>query len=61
MCYVLVDEIDEEGIIGRSKADAPEVDGLVYIDNISGADVKVGDVIKVSITQSDEYDLWGTC
>lgn len=58
---VLVDEIDEEGIIGRSKADAPEVDGLVYIDNISGADVKVGDVIKVSITQSDEYDLWGTC
>ncbi|VEH68713.1 ribosomal protein S12 methylthiotransferase RimO [Rodentibacter pneumotropicus] len=58
---VLVDEIDDEGIIGRSKADAPEVDGLVYIDNISGADVKVGDVIKVSITQSDEYDLWGTC
>ena len=58
---VLVDEIDEEGIIGRSKADAPEVDGLVYIDNLSGIDVKVGNVIKVTITQSDEYDLWGTC
>lgn len=58
---VLVDEIDEEGIIGRSKADAPEVDGLVYIDNLSGINVKVGDVIKVTITNSDEYDLWGSC
>lgn len=58
---VLVDEIDEEGIIGRSKADAPEVDGLVYVDNLSGINVKVGDVIKVTITNSDEYDLWGRC
>ena len=58
---VLVDEIDEQGIIGRSKADAPEVDGLVYVENFSGIDVKVGDVIKVNITHSDEYDLWGTC
>ena len=58
---VLVDEIDEEGIIGRSKADAPEVDGLVYVDNLSGIHVKVGDVIKVTITNSDEYDLWGSC
>lgn len=58
---VLVDEIDEEGIIGRSKADAPEVDGLVYVNNLSGINVKVGDVIKVTITNSDEYDLWGSC
>ncbi len=58
---VLVDEIDEDGIIGRSKADAPEVDGLVYVDNLSGINVKVGDVIKVTITNSDEYDLWGSC
>ena len=58
---VLVDEIDDEGIIGRSKADAPEVDGLVYVDNLSGIHVKVGDVIKVTITNSDEYDLWGSC
>lgn len=57
---VLVDEIDEEGIIGRSKADAPEIDGLVYVDNLSGINVKVGDVIKVTITNSDEYDLWGS-
>ena len=58
---VIVDEIDDEGIIGRTKADAPEVDGLVYIENLSGAPVKVGEFIKVTITHSDEYDLWGTC
>ena len=58
---VIVDEIDAEGIIGRTKADAPEVDGLVYIENLSGTPVKVGEFIKVTITHSDEYDLWGTC
>ena len=58
---VIVDEIDDEGIIGRTKADAPEVDGLVYIENLSGSPVKVGEFIKVTITHSDEYDLWGIC
>lgn len=58
---VIVDEIDDEGIIGRTKVDAPEVDGLVYIENLSGTPVKVGEFIKVTITHSDEYDLWGTC
>lgn len=58
---VIVDEIDDESIIGRTKADAPEVDGLVYIENLSGTPVKVGEFIKVTITHSDEYDLWGTC
>ena len=58
---VIVDEIDDEGVIGRTKADAPEVDGLVYIENLSGTPVKVGEFIKVTITHSDEYDLWGTC
>ena len=56
-----MDEIDDEGIIGRTKADAPEVDGLVYIENLSGTPVKVGEFIKVTITHSDEYDLCGTC
>ena len=58
---VIVDEIDEEGIIGRSMADAPEIDGVVYVDNLSEMAVKVGDVISVKIHQADEYDLWGTC
>ena len=58
---VIVDEIDDEGIIGRTKADAPEVDGLVYIENLKWYACKVGEFIKVTITHSDEYDLWGTC
>ena len=58
---VIVDEIDEEGIIGRSMADAPEIDGVVYVDNISNQDVKVGQIISVTITNADEYELWETC
>ena len=58
---VIVDEINEDGIIGRSMADAPEIDGLVYVDNQSQSAVNIGDVISVHITDADEYDLWGTC
>lgn len=58
---VIVDEIDEQGIVGRSMADAPEIDGVVYMDNLSQSAVKIGDIIQVTITQADEYDLWGTC
>ncbi|WP_439257982.1 30S ribosomal protein S12 methylthiotransferase RimO [Lonepinella sp. BR2271] len=58
---VIVDDIDEDGIIGRSMADAPEIDGVVYVDNISQSAVKIGDIISVTITNADEYDLWGTC
>ena len=58
---VVVDEIDEQGIVGRSMADAPEIDGVVYVDNLSQSAVKIGDIIQVTITQADEYDLWGTC
>ena len=54
-------KLTKKALFGRSKADAPEVDGLVYVDNLSGINVKVGDVIKVTITNSDEYDLWGSC
>ena len=54
-------DINEEGIIGRSMADAPEIDGLVYVDNQSQSAVNIGDVISVQITDADEYDLWGTC
>lgn len=58
---VIVDEIDDKGIIGRSMADAPEIDGVVYIDNTSNAEIAVGQLISVQITHADEYDLWGTC
>ena len=55
---VLIDEVDEEGSIGRSMADAPEIDGVVYLNEEK--DVKVGDIVQVNIEHSDEYDLWGT-
>lgn len=56
---VIIDDIDEEGIIGRSMADAPEIDGVVYIDNPANQLVTVGQIISVTITHADEYDLWG--
>lgn len=58
---VIVDEIDDDGIIGRSMADAPEIDGVVYVDNTSKAEIAIGQIISVTITHADEYDLWGTC
>ncbi|MDO8412939.1 MAG: 30S ribosomal protein S12 methylthiotransferase RimO [Gallionellaceae bacterium] len=53
---VLIDEVDEEGAIGRSSADAPEIDGLVYIDNAQS--LKVGEFVNVRVTSSDAHDLW---
>lgn len=55
---VLIDEVDEEGAIGRSFADAPEIDGCVYLNG--EGNVKPGDLVNVLIEHSDEYDLWGT-
>lgn len=53
---ILIDEVDEEGAIGRCFADAPEIDGLVYLNDETN--VKVGDLVKAKIIASDEYDLW---
>ncbi|MDP2804418.1 MAG: 30S ribosomal protein S12 methylthiotransferase RimO [Gallionellaceae bacterium] len=53
---VLVDDVDEQGSVARSAADAPEIDGLVYID---GIELEVGEFVTVRITDSDEHDLWG--
>jgi ribosomal protein S12 methylthiotransferase len=55
---VLIDEVDDEGAIGRSFADAPEIDGCVYLNGEEN--VKPGDLVNVLIEHSDEYDLWGT-
>lgn len=54
---VLIDEVNDDGAIGRSQGDAPEIDGNVYV----GTDrtLRPGDKIKVHITDSDEYDLYG--
>lgn len=53
---VLVDDVDEEGSLARTAADAPEIDGLVYIN---GQSLPVGEFVNVRITASDEHDLWG--
>ncbi|CAJ1875294.1 Ribosomal protein S12 methylthiotransferase RimO [Aeromonas veronii] len=55
---VIIDEVDEEGATGRSFADAPEIDGLVYLNGETG--LKPGDMVKVRIDESDEYDLWAS-
>lgn len=53
---VLVDEVDEEGTIARSSADAPEIDGLVFINDFFAAEP--GDVLNVTVIDSDEHDLY---
>ena len=56
---VIVDEIDEEGAICRTKADAPEIDGNLFIES-NFAKINVGDILKVNVTAAGDYDLWGT-
>ena len=55
---VIIDEADEEGgATGRSKADAPEIDGQVFLRDAPG--LKPGDFLKVEIEDADEHDLYG--
>ncbi|GLR26599.1 30S ribosomal protein S12 methylthiotransferase RimO [Limnobacter litoralis] len=58
---VLVDETDDEGIVARSAADAPEIDGNVFVPmpEDSAKRPKVGDFVSVVIDDCDEHDLWG--
>ena len=53
---VMVDEIDDEGIIARSSADAPEIDGMVFVN--SNEQIKPGTLIDVKIVDSNEHDLF---
>ena len=53
---ILIDSVDDQGAIGRSSADAPEIDGKVYLDGIT--DLSPGDLVEAEITGADEYDLW---
>lgn len=55
----IVDDIDEDGIATcRTWADAPEIDGNLFIDEGTEA-LAVGDVVKVEVDEAGEYDLWG--
>jgi ribosomal protein S12 methylthiotransferase len=53
---VLVDAVDDEGTIARSSADAPEIDGLVFINDYF--DAEPGDFIRVRVVDADEHDLY---
>jgi ribosomal protein S12 methylthiotransferase len=55
---VIIDEVNANGAIGRSTADAPEIDGRVHLAD--SFDLAVGDVIEATITGADEYDLFAT-
>jgi ribosomal protein S12 methylthiotransferase len=54
---VIIDELDEEGAVGRSMWDAPDIDGSVFIDEAEG--LAPGDVVRVLVDETDEYDCWG--
>jgi ribosomal protein S12 methylthiotransferase len=55
---VLIDRVDDEGgATGRSKADAPEIDGEVQLRDAAG--LKPGDIVPVKVEDSDEHDLYG--
>jgi ribosomal protein S12 methylthiotransferase len=53
---VIVDEVSGEAAVGRTKGDAPEIDGLVYLKNTDG--LAPGDVVRRRVTKADDYDLW---
>lgn len=54
---VLVDTIDDEGAICRSMADAPEIDGNVFLEGET--ELPLGEFVEVTIVDASDYDLWG--
>ena len=59
MIDVIVDEIDPDGVATcRTKADAPEIDGNLFIDEGAGV-LQPGDIAQVEVDEAGEYDLWG--
>jgi len=54
---VVIDTVEGDKAIGRTYADAPEIDGVVHIEN--AAHLSVGEMVYVEITKADEYDLFG--
>ena len=54
----IVDEVDEDGATCRTKADAPEIDGNLFIDE-GFEGLAPGDIVTVEVDEAGEYDLWG--
>jgi ribosomal protein S12 methylthiotransferase len=53
---VIIDEIDDDGAVGRSEGDAPDIDGSVFV---RGHGLAVGDIVEVRVERAGPYDLWG--
>ncbi len=53
---VLIDSVDESGAVGRSKGDAPEIDGVVHLPGANS--LNPGDWVTGNVTAADDYDLW---
>lgn len=55
----IVDDIDADGVAScRTRADAPEIDGCLFIDGDTGG-LSPGDIVAVAVDEASEYDLWG--
>tara|TARA_A100001037_G_scaffold296807_1_gene317837 strand:- start:153 stop:1535 length:1383 start_codon:yes stop_codon:yes gene_type:complete len=55
---VIIDEVNDEGAVGRSHWDAPEIDGSVFLNG--DTDLALGDIIEARVEDADDYDLWAT-
>jgi ribosomal protein S12 methylthiotransferase len=55
---VIVDEVDDDGATCRTKADAPEIDGNLFLDE-GFEGLTPGDIVRVTVDEAGEYDLWG--
>jgi ribosomal protein S12 methylthiotransferase len=53
---VIIDEVDEDGAVGRSTWDAPEIDGSVFVEDAQG--VQPGDIVRALVEETEDYDLW---
>ena len=53
---VIIDRVEGDSAIARSSADAPEIDGVVHIENVEG--LVSGEIIRVRVEGPDDYDLW---
>jgi ribosomal protein S12 methylthiotransferase len=54
---VIIDDVDEDEATGRTYADAPEIDGNIYLDGEN--ELQIGEIVRVRVTDADAYDLWG--
>jgi ribosomal protein S12 methylthiotransferase len=54
----IIDEVDDEGAIGRTRWDAPSVDGIAFLQGAT--EVSVGDIVRVRVDHADDYDVWAS-